>query len=350
MARTGFLNYITSAYKEIRTLESCPPSAQSGRHNISAVSGGTVSKTKIEHVERYADQTVSDMQTMIDQLDQLTLESPETQLEFRQLQDRMKTTSKEVETTKRNAKELIDQAIDCDLGAESTRMEAVYRELEKKEINLLRSVQELKDDYGIVGDIKCNDLKYPMFSGEQTDKLDYFTFKEDWEACLAVKGPSKAEQLRLLTHQCLTGSAGKACQQMESVGMIFAHLKVAFGNVSDLFAQRVEEIRRLGLCTGSNDKKRKWVIEVNSQLIYLKDIAKKHGMYEDLYTHPVVAHIQESLPPDIFKKFLEKIRERAGRASKEEVFDMLLDYMTEILAIFNHDHSYKLDHGVDTDN
>ena len=132
--------------------------------------------------------------------------------------------------------------------------------------------------------------------------------------------------------------------------MIFAHLKVAFGNVSDLFAQRVEEIRRLGLCTGSNDKKRKWVIEVNSQLIYLKDTAKKHGMYEDLYTHPVVAHIQESLPPDIFKKFLEKIRERAGRASKEEVFDMLLDYMTEILAIFNHDHSYKLDHGVDTDN
>ena len=267
MARTGFLNYITSAYKELRTLESRPSSAQSGRHNISAVSGGTVSKTKIEHVERYADQTVSDMQTMIDQLDQLTLESPETQLEFRQLQDRMKTTSKEVETTKRNAKELIDQAIDCDLGAESTRMEAVYRELEKKEINLLRSVQELKDDYGIVGDIKCNDLKYPMFSGEQTDKLDFFTFKGDWEACLAVKGPSKAKQLRLLTHQCLTGSAGKACQQMESVGMIFAHLKVAFGNVSDLFAQRVEEIRRLGLCTGSNDKKRKWVIEVNSQLI-----------------------------------------------------------------------------------
>ena len=73
-------------------------------------------------------------------------------------------------------------------------------------------------------------------------------------------------------------------------------------------------------------------------------------MYEDLYTHLVLAHIQESLPPDIFKKFLEKIPERAGRASKEEVFDMLLDYMTEILAIFNHDHSYKLDHGVDTDN
>ena len=70
-------------------------------------------------------------------------------------------------------------------------MEAVYRELEKKEINLLRSVQELKDEYGIVGDIKSNDLKYPTFSGEQTDKLDYFTFKDDWEACLAVKGPSK---------------------------------------------------------------------------------------------------------------------------------------------------------------
>ena len=185
IARTGFLNYITSAYKELRTLESRPSSAQSGRHNISAVSGSTVSKTKIERVERYADQTVSDMQTMIDQLDQLTLESPETQLEFRQLQDRMKTTSKEVETTKRNAKELINQAIDCDLGAESTRMEAVYRELEKKEINLLRSVQELKDEYGILG------VMISSFQRSPVNKLITSHLKKIGRPALPLRAPPR---------------------------------------------------------------------------------------------------------------------------------------------------------------
>ena len=349
IARTGFLQFIASANKEIRTLENqgsetAPPSL-----NTSVQSRVSSSRTKIDRVERYAEETVGEIRQLIDQLDILTLDAPETQLEFRNLQDRVKTTSKEIEIVKKNAKELIDQAIDCDLSQESTRMEDAYRSLEKKEIVLLKTVQDLKDEYGIVGDSKNNDLKYPTFSGEQTEKLDFYTFKEDWDACVAVKAPSKAEQLRLLTRQCLTGLARAACRHMESVEDIFAHLKDSFGNVSDLFAHRVDEIRRLGNCSGSNDKMRKWSVEVRSQLTYLRDLSKKHGMYEDLYTHKVIADIQEALPPDIFKKFLERIRELPGRAKKSTVFEMLLKYLDEVVALFNHNHTYKLDHGVDSE-
>ena len=355
IARTGFLQYITAACKELRSLEGRPGTASPPLLNtsattvVSATSGTTGSKAKIDRIERYVDQTVGDIQELIDQLDQLTLDAPETQLEFRNLQDRVKMTSKEVEYAKKHAKELIDQAIDCDMVDESTRMEDVYRILEKKEIDLMKNIQELKDQYGIVGDSKNNDLKYPTFSGEQTEKYDFFSFKEDWEAVVAVKAPSKAEQLRLLTRQCLTGTARAACRHMETVELVFEHLKDGFGNVSDLFSHRVDEIRRLGTCSGPNEKKRKWSLEVRSQLTYLSELSKKHGMYEDLYTHQIVAEIQESLPPDILKEFLKQIRRQPGRASKKQVFELLLDYMDEVVSLFNHQHTYRLDHGVDPD-
>ena len=70
-------------------------------------------------------------------------------------------------------------------------------------------------------------------------------------------------------------------------------------------------------------------------------------MFEDLYNHKVIADIQEALPQDIFKKFLERIRELSGRAKKSTVFEMLLKYLDEVVALFNHNHTYKLDHGVD---
>ena len=251
---------------------------------------------------------------------------------------------------KREAKELISHAIDCDLADECSRIESAYRELERKEVSLHKNIQELKDEYGLAGDSnKFNDLKYPTFSGDQTDKNDYYSFAEDWESYVAIKAPSRSEQLRLLTRQALTGTAKSACKHMTSLEAVFAHLRDNFGNVSDLFSSRVEDIRRLGPCQGGNEKKRKWFVEVRSQLTYLRDLSIKHSMFEDLYTHPVITEIQENLPVEILHKFLEEIRKVPGRVSKIVVFKMLLEYLDEVNAIFNHQHSYKLDHGVDPD-
>ena len=78
-------------------------------------------------------------------------------------------------------------------------------------------MQDLKDQYGISSDDKSLETKYPTFSGEQTDKLDYYSFREDWDLCVALKGPSQAEQLRILTHQSLTGIARAACRHMDVI-------------------------------------------------------------------------------------------------------------------------------------
>ena len=348
-ARSGLLAFIKVGNKRMKSTEIVQTPPPSGNTSISTVS---MSRTKSIRVERYTDITVGEMRELIDQLDRLAVEQPGSQIEFRNLQDRVKSTQKELSVIKKTATELINNAIDCDMVEECQKMEDTLRQLERKEIHLEKEIQVYKDDYGIVGDglSKNNDLKYPTFSGDETDKLDYYSFREDWDACVAVKAPSRAEQLRLLTRQCLTGTALAACRHLTSLDDVFERLKDNFGNVSDLFFCRVEEIRKLGCCEGSNDKKRKWAVAVRSQLTYLRDLSIKHGMYEDLYTHSIITEIQQSLARKELISFVEDNRKLYGqRVPKQRLFELLLEYMDEVVAIYNHNHTYKLDHGVDLD-
>ena len=54
----------------------------------------------------------------------------------------------------------------------------------------------------------------PTFSGENSDKGDYYSFKEDWDHFVALKGTSVADQVRLLTRTCLTGVARAASHHL----------------------------------------------------------------------------------------------------------------------------------------
>jgi hypothetical protein len=134
---------------------------------------------------------------------------------------------------------------------------------------------------------------------------------------------------------------------MENIDEIFAHLKESFGNASDLFSRRVENIRKLGICKGSNEQKRRWAVEVRAHLLNLVDLSKKHEKYEDLYTHHIVAEIQEGFHPDVYKDFYKLVRSYEGVATRRVVFELLVDYMDEVVDLYNHQHAYKLDFGVD---
>ena len=79
------------------------------------------------------------------------------------------------------------------------------------------------------------------------------------------------------------------------------------------------------------------------------DLSKKHDKYEDLYTHHVVAEIQEGFHPDVYKDFYKLVPGHDGVATKRVVFELLVDYMDEVVDIYNHQHAYKLDFGVDPD-
>ena len=349
-ARSGFLAFIAAAYKEIRSRElRSEENTPTHSANISVASSTTGNKTKAERVEKYMGATIGDMRDLADRLDELLLDTPDTQFEFKGFQDRVKTTVKKVEKVRKTAKELIDQALDCDLGEESTKLEDTYRILMKKEDLLTDKIQDLKTKYEITGDEKAHDVKPPTFSGENSDKGDYYSFKEDWDHYVALKGPSVADQVRLLTRTCLTGIARTACRHLDTVEEIFKLLKESFGNVSDLFAIRVSNLRRLGVCTGNNEQTRKWLVEIRSQLLYLRDLAIKHDLYEELYMHSIISEVIENIPEDSLKEFQKEIFKIEGKVSGREMFEMFIPFLDEMVTFYNKSHSFKLDRGVDPD-
>ena len=178
---------------------------------------------------------VGKLQELIDKLVDLALESPETQQGFQTLQDRAKNAYREVEAVKKKANEIINQALDCDLEEKSSKIEDLLWDLEKKEDELVESIQNHKDEYGISSGFKSTDLKFPTFSGEQTEKYDYYTYREDWDAWVAMRSVSKIDQLRILIRQSLVGQAKAACRHMTTLDEVFSHLKECYGNASDLF-------------------------------------------------------------------------------------------------------------------
>ena len=349
-ARSGYLGFIAAAFKEIRSRElHAEENAPSLSANTSTISSTTGNKTKADRVEKYMGPTIGDMRDLADRLDELFLDSPDSQFEFKSYQDRVKTTVKKVDKVKITAKELIDQALDCDLGSESTKLEDVYRILAKKEDLVTDKIQDLKTKYEISGDDKSHDVKPPTFSGENSDKGDYYSFKEDWDHYVALKGPSVADQVRLLTRTCLTGVARTACRHLDTVEEIFHLLKESFGNVSDLFALRVANLRRLGVCTGSNEQTRKWLVEVRSQLLYLRELAIKHDLYEELYMHSIVGEVIENIPEDSLVEFQKMIFKLEGKIGGKRLLEQFIPFLDEMVTFYNKSHSFKLDRGVDPD-
>ena len=61
---------------------------------------------------------MGDMQEITDKIEELHIDLPISHVQFEAFQDRVKTTFRRVNTVK-NAKELIDQSLDCDLRVET---------------------------------------------------------------------------------------------------------------------------------------------------------------------------------------------------------------------------------------
>ena len=220
-AKTGFISFMKDGVKELKLRENTP--SQSSSANTS-VCGGASNKTKMTRVEKYSGTTIGDIRQLIDQLDILAIDEPESKMEFMDLQNRVKISQTRALIVKATAKDLIGSALECDMSEESCKMEEELRALDLKLLTVDETVQRYKREYGAADGARNSDIKYPTFSGDKTEKHDFYSFKEDWDEYVAVKGPSKSEQLRILTRQCLTGTAFSSCRHMNSLNEVFEHL------------------------------------------------------------------------------------------------------------------------------
>jgi len=140
-ARKGFINFVKNGSKELRNRELNPTEPSSA--NIS-MSSTTYNKTKSTLVEKYTSDSVREMRELMDQLEELTVEKPENQTEFKGYEERVKSNKTKSDVIKNTAKNLIMNATECDITEECIKMEDLLRSLERKEISLGESLQKYR--------------------------------------------------------------------------------------------------------------------------------------------------------------------------------------------------------------
>ena len=316
-------------------------------------------KIRRERVDRRTAQTVEELAELSGQFNQICSTNPETDLEFRNLEEWSKNLVKTMETSYNDAKALADDAVETGLEAAAMELEHALVAAKTVRTKVDFHIQSCKTRLGIFGQAgfsRITELKPPVFTGDMNDKMDFYTFREEFEDYIKTRVLSKADQFKLLQKTCLSGTAKQACANLSTAEEIWTYLKETWGNVKILFTNKVEELRKLGKCTGSLVKQREWAVSVKTKLDHLLSLTKQHGIENDLYYSPVLQEIQAGLPSRIHENFREMLmkkqiesKEKGMELTRDVVVPSLITFMTDVVDLLTFEINYDLTSNISRD-
>ena len=297
---------------------------------------GASLKIKTDRVNTYKDKVITDVAELIGEFRRMSVVNPETDSHYHSLNDRFSSLVKRSEAAQKEAETLYKDAVDTGLAEPAMDIERHVRDLKDIHSELNIKIGESKEAFGIRGSQGANkivDLTAPEFTGELAGKMDFYTFRSEYDEYISTKVLSLADQLRVLKKTCLKGVAQDACKNFESLPEVWDYLRSNYGNPNLILNAKIDEIRKLGTCQGSNVKKREWGISVLSKLKNLENLAEKHKIVNNLYYSPMVTEVTKALPPRSqydFKEDLEKVAEY-GDVPKDILFSKLLEYLEKFV-------------------
>ena len=297
---------------------------------------GASLKIKSDRVNTYKDKITMDISELIGEFRRMSVVNPETDSHYHSLNDRFSSLAKRSEAAQKEAETLYKDAVDTGLEEPAMDIERHVRDLKDIHSEVSVKIGESKETFGIRGSQGANkivDLTAPEFTGELAGKMDFYTFRSEYDEYISTKVLSLADQLRVLKKTCLKGVAQDACKNFESLPEVWDYLRSNYGNPNLILNAKIDEIRKLGSCLGSNVKKREWGISVLSKLKNLQNLAEKHNIVNNLYYSPMVTEVTKALPPRSqydFKEDLEKVAE-FGDVPKDILFSKLLDYLEKFV-------------------
>jgi len=358
LAKKILLSFIRGASKELKDREKRmdPSPTVLG---INSIPGGAVNPSrseasrvfKADKVRRYGDDTLVALTSLRDELNAIGSRRPCTDAEFRTARDRFDTAVRKSKSLIADAKTLIEDAVEANEPGLASSIDYMSRKVRESEWEVDTMMNDCKVNLeliGAAGGAKSLevDLKPPLFSGELSE-LDYYTFRLDFDEYVSVKGLSWSQALRVLTRTCLQGPAQSACRDFKSVEEVMKYLKTNYGNPRLLLSRRVQDLRELGTCQGTNLKKRDWAVTVRSKLTLLKELVNKHNLQDELYFSPVVPELQRALPWRLLEDFKDKLKkeDEAGNFSRKQIFEKFLDHMDWIVNSLTFEINFSLTAG-----
>ena len=314
-------------------------------------------KIKSGRIKDYSPKIIDDLNRVASEIAEIKEKPPDTDLQFHTMKEKFAKICKRAETLKKDARSLVTDCIECGMEEPAHALEKGIRALLAEEEETDYWLTEEQDKFGIVGNnlssrIKNVDISPPEFRGDSQDKLDFYSFSREWDEYISIKGLSKAEQLRVLLCTSLQGPARSACHGMTDLEKVFKFLKDSYGNPKILFSAKVEEIKKIGGCSGTLHKKREWAMNISTKLKSLNELAVKYELEQDLHHSPVLGEICKSLPYTILKKMKDDLKSnenKYGIVPRKVYFEKLMFYLEDFTDDLTFDINFQLSNNLALD-
>ena len=256
---------------------------------------------------------VNNMQCLIDEFSKLSTINPETDQHATKLFDKFTDVKTQTADILKDAIELSKDAIDINATEDAILIDEIAKLLKDASVEAKETLMDVKEKFGLVpsSNIKSgsSDAKKPIFSGEtgKEDQLDFYTFQDDFWKYIGTRTASSAEQLRILTQDCLTGRPKISCKNFKTIDEVFVLLKKRYGNPKIMFDTKLGEIRKLGACPPALLKQREWFENVHEKVEYLVELAEKFNLISLLEHSGLSAEIRAGLPKELHKDLTDEL-------------------------------------------
>ena len=334
--KKNFVRFIVAADEQLHALEQQPQV-------------DPVAMVKGTRVRNNLDTVIHSLNNLRIEIDAAAGVVPQDDPQYVQHLDNVTTLREKVKSVTKDAASLMSDATDAALATEAALIDKTLREVRTSDNTLSTNLMERKKTFGIVKTAlhgQKSSIPVPKFSGSPDDG-DYFTFIRDWQRYTAGSVMSENEKHMTLKMSCLSGAAYNATQNFETAEEVLNHLKVVFGNPLYLFNHRIEAIRKLGQCSGHDQKKRDWIVDVKARLVDLEALATTHGLCEKLYNSDIVKEVQNNMAYEALKKLKKRLRKATEEQQKssEYMWRSLVSFLGEETDDLTFEINFNLERG-----
>ena len=286
-----------------------------------------------DRVTKNQRKAVDDLDELSATMQELGMAQPVTDKDFDLLQSKCEQHTKIGDQLLKDAQQLHHDAMAGAMKDEALEIDGAVQRYKGKNNDLQRKLIDHREKFEITASRRSmprnSDLKCPVFSG--VGHPDFYTFKTEFDEYMSTQSWTALEHTRMLKRAALQGAPKELASDMDNSDDIWKILKLNYGVAGILIAERKKEIRKVGRCTGSAEKRREWAIDIHSKLTRLHAICRTHNKHDDLYHSEIFGDVRRALPDKSQTDFQDEVitweEDNARDATRAELFSMLLTFL-----------------------
>ena len=341
-AKDSLVNFLYLAKNKLSEIQiELDANSSAGNGNYQKID--TMISFKAQRVDSNYDKTVKTIDDMSKKLIEVCKIEVSTDAQFINYEDQHTVAMKRAEGVIKEATFLMNDAASANKIDKALALDKKINDLKSKIEGNNQSFNDLKTSLGLIGSARPDrnlNLECPKFDGKPSG-LDYFTFRKKFESYTSLVRMSTAQKLHLLQNDCISCSTLKRnLSRYETVDEVFEHLERHFGNVQLLLKAKQAEFLKIGRFprfesgkgAASPVKQKEWLLNVESKLSELIDLAENNQIENNLYYSDIIEKIEILLPENLKDEFSRLLTESGIYNQGKELFTEFVNFLDVLIA------------------